>query len=280
MAPIALVTGSSQGIGKATALHLAREGYDIVLTARHADRLSEAAQEIEAMGRRAVPIPADMRDMNDVHSLVHQAIGHFGYLDLLVNNAGIYSAGPVDGYSLEDWHDVLDLNLWGYIHAIHAVLPYMLQRGQGMIVNISSISGQVPVPYLVPYTTSKFAVHGMTEALRTELAPKGIHVCGIYPNLIHSDFMERAKFVGPDAAGRREQLEAVLKAPVVEKPEDVARAIVDAVKHRKAEVMVGSAQLSKAAYKVIPGPMQWMFRQAFKERGKDEQRQPEGIVGQ
>lgn len=118
----------------------------------------------------------------------------------------------------------------------------------------------------MPYSTSKFAVTGLTESLHAELAPKGIHVCGIYPNLIKSSLMERAIFRGiddEDAQARREQLNMVLKVPVVEKPEDVAKAIWDAVKHKKAEVVVGSANLSQASYRLFPGLMQWVFRKTF-----------------
>ncbi|HCF30673.1 MAG TPA: oxidoreductase [Cyanobacteria bacterium UBA11049] len=269
MAPTVLITGASQGIGKATALLFANKGYDLVLAARQSDRLEATGEEIRNLGRQALTVPTDVRDAQQVKTLVDKALQHYGAIDVLINNAGIYASGSIENFSLDDWHKVIDLNLWGYIHTINALLPHMIERGTGTIVNLSSIGGKVPVPYLAPYNTSKFAVTGLTEAMHSELKPKGIHVCGIYPNLINSNFMERALFRGKDAedaGARRKQLEQVLSVPVVEKPEDVAKAIWEGVKHQRAEVMVGSANMSKAAYNLIPGPMQWLFRQGFKQK--------------
>ncbi|MBD2101883.1 SDR family oxidoreductase [Leptolyngbya sp. FACHB-261] len=268
MTSTVLITGASQGIGKATALLFARKGYNLVLAARHADPLATVSQEIEALGRAALTVPTDVTDPNQVAALVQKSLDHYGSIDVLINNAGLYISGPVHQFSLEDWHRALDLNVWGYIHTIQALLPHFIERGKGTIVNLSSIGGKVPVPYLVPYCTSKFAVAGLTQSLHSELEPKGIHVAGIYPNLIKSDFMQRAIFRGEDeqdAKDRREQLEQVLSVPVVEKPEDVAKAIWDAVENKRAEVLVGSANMSKASYQLFPGFMQWLFRQTFKK---------------
>ena len=269
MAPTVLITGASQGIGKATALLFANKGYDLVLAARQSDRLEAAGEEIKNLGRQALTVPTDVRDPQQVKTLVDKALEHYGAIDVLINNAGIYASGSIENFSLDDWHQLIDLNLWGYIHTINALLPHMIERGTGTIVNLSSIGGKVPVPYLAPYNTTKFAVTGLTEAMHSELKPKGIHVCGIYPNLINSNFMERALFRGKDAedaGARRKQLEQVLSVPVVEKPEDVAKAVWEGVKHQRAEVMVGSANMSQAAYNLIPGPMQWLFRQGFKQK--------------
>ncbi|MBW4574301.1 MAG: SDR family oxidoreductase [Aphanothece sp. CMT-3BRIN-NPC111] len=267
MAPIALITGASQGIGYSTALLFARKGYDLVLAARQPDRLSAVAQEVQALGRAALAVPTDVRDAEQVKALIHQALNHYGFIDVLINNAGIYISGPVEEFSLSDWHQAIDTNLWGYIHTIQALLPHFIARGSGTIVNVSSIGGKVPIPYLTPYSTSKFAVTGLTEALHSELLPKGIHVCGIYPNLIDSNFMERAIFRGKDerdTQARRDQVNQVLKVPVVEKPEDVAQAIWDGVEHKRDEVIVGSANLSVAANRAFPSLMQWVFRKTFK----------------
>ncbi len=117
-------------------------------------------------------------------------------IEVLINNAGIYASVPIESFTLNDWHQVIDTNLWGYIHTIQTLLPYFLKQGKGTIVNVSSMGGKVPTPYLVPYCTSKFAVTGLATALQAELHPKGIRVIGIYPNLIRSHLMERALFRG------------------------------------------------------------------------------------
>lgn len=198
MAPTVLITGSSQGIGRATASLFAQNGYNVVITARQRDRLEDFAQSLKAEGHSVLAVPADVKDPGQVEHLVREAIAHYGPIDVLVNNAGIYMSGPVEEFSLEDWHQGIDTNLWGYIHTIHALLPHFLERKSGTIVNLSSIAGKVPIPYLVPYTTTKFAVTGLTQALHSELSPKGIQVCGIYPNIIKSSFLERAIFRGKD----------------------------------------------------------------------------------
>lgn len=270
MAPTVLITGASQGIGKATALLFAQKGYNLVLAARRAEPLAGVEQEAQTFGCTVLSVPTDVSDADQVKTLVDKALDRYGAIDVLINNAGIYISGPAEHFSLADWHQVIDTNLWGYIHMIHALLPHFLERGSGTIVNLSSIGGKVPLPYLVPYSTSKFAVTGLTEALHSELKPKGIHVCGVYPNVIKSSLMERAIFRGKDeqdAQARRDQLDQVLSTPVIEKPEDVANVIWDAVKNQRSEVMVGSANVSKAAYGIFPGVMQWIFRQGLKQKG-------------
>ncbi|MGV0025883.1 SDR family NAD(P)-dependent oxidoreductase [Phormidesmis priestleyi] len=271
MASTVLITGASQGIGKAIALLFAQQGYNTVLASRTGDRLFALAQELKTSGHSALAVPTDVKDPQQVQNLVDQALAEYGSIDVLINNAGIYISGPADTFSLDDWHQAIDTNLWGYIHTIHALLPHMLEQKNGMIVNIGSIGGKVPLPYLVPYSTSKFAVTGLTQSLQSELSPKGITVCGIYPNIIKSDFMERAIFRGKDAtdaSDRRQQVEQVLSVPVVEKPEDVAKAVWDGVKHKRTEVVVGSASPTMVSNRLFPDLMQWVMRRTFKN--KDE----------
>jgi len=266
MTSTVLITGASQGIGRETALLFARKGYDVVLAARQISRLEAVAQEVQALGQTALAVSTDVKDPEQVQNLVQKALAQFSAIDVLVNNAGIYISGPVEEFSLEDWHQAIDTNLWGYIHTIQALLPHFLERGTGTIVNVSSIGGKMPVPYLVPYSTSKFAVTGLTEALHSELGPKGIQVSGIYPNLIQTNFLERAIFRGKDSQdqqARRQQVEKILQVPLVEKPQDVAQAIWEAVAHNRAEVVVGSAKVSTTAHQLFPSLMQWVTRNVF-----------------
>ncbi|WP_416674526.1 SDR family NAD(P)-dependent oxidoreductase [Egbenema bharatensis] len=269
MASTVLITGASQGIGKSTALLFARQGYNIVLAARNADHLNQVGQEITDLGGSALAIPTDVRQFEQVNHLVESALDQYGSIDVLINNAGIYISGPVAQFSLEDWHQAIDTNLWGYIHTIHALIPHWVTRGRGTIVNVGSIGGKVAIPYLTPYTTSKFAVTGLTEALRTELEPKGIHVCGVYPNLIKSSFLERAIFRGineQDVHDRRQQVKQILAVPTIEEPDDVARSIWRAVKNQEDEVLVGSAKLSATTHSFFPGLMQWVLKHIFKNK--------------
>lgn len=269
MEPTVLITGASQGIGKATAFLFAQNGYRVVLAARQNDRLQSVAHELREASYPAIAIPADVRDPNQVQMLVEKAIDAYSAIDVLVNNAGIYISGPVEEFTLDDWHQAIDTNLWGYIHMVHALLPHFLTRRSGAIVNVCSVGGKVPLPYLAPYTTSKFAITGLTEALHTELSPKGIHVGGVYPNIIKTNFLERAIFRGKspeDTQSRRRQVEEILEVPIVEKPEDVARAIWETVQEKKTNVVVGSANMSVASHSLFPGVMQWIFRKTFQHK--------------
>jgi NAD(P)-dependent dehydrogenase (short-subunit alcohol dehydrogenase family) len=270
MTQVVLITGASQGIGKATALELAQQGYDLVLAARKLDRLEEAAEEVRALGRRALAISTDVRDPKQVDELVRRAIEHFGRIDILVNNAGIFYLGPVESASLEDWQQIIQTNLWGYIYTIHALLPHFLERHSGMIVNISSIGGLNAIPYQVPYTTSKYAITGLTKSLRAELAPKGIQVCGIYPSFISTQLQERALFRGGSAKTADDRYELVnrsLQSPFLEKPEDVARAVVKAIRHPQKDIQVGTAKIWTTVFHLAPQLIQPLVRRVF---GMDE----------
>lgn len=266
MASTVIITGASQGIGKATALLFASKGYDVVLAARQTERLEALGKEVRLLGRQAIAISTDVKNPDQVNNLVQRALAEFSNIDVLINNAGIYAIGAVEQFSLHDWHQIIDTNLWGYIHAIQAILPHFLERGQGTIVNVGSIGSKVPIPYQVPYIASKYAITGLTESLHSELKPKGIQVSGIYPNLIKSNLLERAIVRGKDqqeVKARYDLVEKALNTPVPDQPEDVAKAIWDAVEHQRSEVMVASAKASKAAYQLFPGLMQEIFRRTF-----------------
>ncbi|SRR5579883_577067 len=136
MNPTVIITGASQGIGKATALKFAHHGYNVVLAARESDRLEAAASEVRALGREVLAISTDVKDPKQVDELIKKAIAHFDKIDILINNAGIFAFGPVEEFSLNDWQQVINTNLWGYIHTINALLPYFLKQGNGKIVKV------------------------------------------------------------------------------------------------------------------------------------------------
>ena len=267
---VALVTGGSEGIGKAIASRLAKENYHVVIAARDAAKLTETASELKArFATPVVPMPTDVRDPQQVQGLVKQIIADFGRLDVLVNNAGLYSTGPTEAFSLEEWHKVIDTNLWGYIHTIHAVLPYFVSQKAGAIVNICSVAGKLPMPYHALYTTSKFAISGLSQSLSAELSPKGIQVCAIYPNIIQTDFPEKAVLRGKnseDEQARYRQLEQTLSVPFIEKPDDVASAVWHALENNESEHILGSAKLMSGLNAVLPQLTQRMVRLIFRNK--------------
>ena len=259
-----LITGASQGIGRATACLFAENGYDVVLAARNAERLNRVAEEIRAKGREALAVPTDVSQVEQVNVLIEKALDAFGSIDVLVNNAGICMNGEMAQTTLEDWRQIIDINLWGYIYTLHALLPQFLERRAGTIINVGSFGGKVPLPKMTAYCTSKFAVTGLTETLRLELEPKGIHVCAVHPSVTNSDFLERTIFRGEEASQQREQMSSLLSSPVASQSEDVAKVILKMVKHPQSEVVVGSAAVPTAAYRLAPGLTEWLMQQTTK----------------
>ena len=262
----AIITGASQGIGRATAFLLADRGYNVVLAARQSDRLEAVALDLRARGREALAIPTDVTDWEQVKALVEKALNVYDKIDVLVNNAGICMTAPMAQTSLEDWQKILNVNLWGYIYPIHALLPHFLERKTGTIVNVGSFGGKMPLPNMSAYCTSKYAVTGLTETLRLELEPKGIQVCGVHPSVTNSDFLERAVFRGEeesDVQRARQQLGSLLGNPLVSQPEDVARAILNVMQHPQAEVVVGSGALATTVHRLAPGLSKWLMQRSI-----------------
>ncbi len=255
-----LITGASQGSGRATALLFAQKGWNVTLTARGGDRLETVAQEIQSIGRKALAVPADVGDAEQVASLVEQSLNTFGKIDALINNAGICLTGSVVNTTLDDWRQILDTNLWGCIHTVHAVLPSMLEQGQGTIVNVGSFGGKMPLPQMTAYCTSKYALTGFTESLRLELQAQGIHVGIVHPGIIDSDFMERALFRGAsekEADGLRQQMAENLGANWVSQPKDIAEAVVKMVDKQQAETVVGPLGIATELNRLFPQLTQW-----------------------
>ena len=263
MPATALITGASQGIGKATALLFAEKGYDLIINARTKETLEAVAEEIRALGRQVLAVSSDTSDRMAMESLIEQGIERFGQINVLVNNAGVCMSAPMSETTIEDWERIINVNLWGYIYTINALLPHFIDRQQGNIINVGSFGGKVPLPKMTAYCTSKFAITGLTETLRLELEPQGIHVSGVHPSVTNSDFMERAVFKDRDPQekeNRRKSMAQMLSSPLSSQPEDVAKAIWNAVKHPQAEIVVGSAKAPAFLNRLFPGITQGMMQ--------------------
>ena len=196
---VALVTGGSRGLGFLLARELARQGCRLVICARDAAELDRARRALEADGADVVAIPCDVADQADVERLVERAAYHHGRVDILINNAGIIQVGPVSTMTPADFEQAMGVMFWGVLYPTLAVLPGMRARGQGRILNITSIGGKVAVPHLAPYSAAKFAAVGLSEGLRAELAREGITVTTIAPGL-----MRTGSYVNAFFKGRRE----------------------------------------------------------------------------
>ena len=184
------MTGASAGIGKATAVRLARDGDALVLCARRQDKLDAVAAEVRAGGGQAAPLVADVTRFDDMERLVRLAVDRFGRLDVMMCNAGFGVAGAIDEIPLDTMRELMDVNFMGTYHAARAALPVFRRQGSGHIVIVSSIVGKRGVPYMGGYAASKFAQVGMAECLRSEVAGSRIHVTVVYPVSTDTEFFE------------------------------------------------------------------------------------------
>ena len=184
---IALITGSSRGLGLALAEQFARAGARVVLTARDADELESARARLLTRGairpQDLLMLPCDVRENEQVLALAERIEREWGPIEILVNNAGVISVGPVESQPLSAYVDAIRSNYLSMVQTTLAVLPSMLARRDGSIVNIASIGGKVAIPHLLPYSGSKFAAVGFSEGLHAEVAAKGVRVTTVTPGL-------------------------------------------------------------------------------------------------
>jgi NADP-dependent 3-hydroxy acid dehydrogenase YdfG len=219
---VVAITGASSGIGRATALLLAAKGAKVVLGARRTDKLQELAEQIVAVGGEAAYAPTDVKQRADLASLVQLACERFGKLDVLVNNAGIGPISPLDELRVDDWDDMIDVNVKGLLYGIAAALPVFRQQEFGHFVNIASTAGLRITPTMAVYAASKFAVRAISEGLRQEAGEK-LRVTVVSPGFVHTDFADS-------------MTNSEIKAQIVEtrdkmaiSPDAIARAIAFAI---------------------------------------------------
>ena len=190
---IVAITGASAGIGRATALKLARDGASVAICARRADRLDQVAEEIRATvppGRPVLPVVADVTREQDMSAFVRQTVGQFGRLDVMICNAGFGIAGTIDAITPDQMRKLIDVNYFGTYYAARAALPVFRQQGSGHLIIVSSIVGKRGVPYMGAYAATKFAQVGMAECLRSELVGSDIHVSVVFPVSTDSEFFD------------------------------------------------------------------------------------------
>jgi NADP-dependent 3-hydroxy acid dehydrogenase YdfG len=187
---VVAITGASAGIGRATALRLARDGAAVVACARRADRLEQLRGEIEAAGGQALIIVADVTREGDMSDLVARAVERFGRLDVMMCNAGFAVYGAIDDITPDQMRKLVDINYFGTYYAARAALPVFRRQGAGHLMIVSSIVGRRGVPFMGAYSATKFAQVGLAECLRAEVEGSGIHVSVVYPVSTDTEFMD------------------------------------------------------------------------------------------
>ncbi len=217
---VAIVTGASRGIGRCTALALAAQGADLVVSARNLEPLQTLVAEIEAMGRKALAVTADAASTGDAEKLIAAAVETFGQVDILVNNAGITRDGLLLRMKDEDWDAVLDTNLKGAFVLIRATAKLMSKQRSGRIINISSVVGEMGNPGQANYCASKAGLIGLTKSVARELAKRNVTVNAITPGFIETDMTSNL----PEKA--RQELTAQIPLGRLGESEDIAQAVV------------------------------------------------------
>ncbi len=190
MRKIALITGATSGIGKATAQTLASNGYDLIITGRRNDLLNTVAETIKSeTGAQVITLSFDVRDLNQVEIAIDSLLGKWADIDLLVNNAGLaVGIEPVHEGVIDDWERMIDTNIKGLLYISRKISPRMVARKAGHIINISSVAGHEIYPNGAAYCGSKHAVKAITKSMRMDLLPYGIKVSSVSPGMVDTEF--------------------------------------------------------------------------------------------
>ncbi|HEY0003202.1 MAG TPA: SDR family NAD(P)-dependent oxidoreductase [Pyrinomonadaceae bacterium] len=251
---VVLITGGSRGLGLVLAREMAEQGASLAICARDVDELERARADLLRRGARVVAVPCDVTDREQVREMIDVVTEHFGRIDVLVNNAGVIQVGPVEVMTLEDYEQAMNVHFWGPLYTTLAVLPQMRRRREGRIVNISSIGGKISVPHLLPYSASKFALVGLSEGLRAELAKDRIVVTTVCPGLMRTGSPRNANFKGQHRA-EYAWFSISDSLPVTAmQAERAARQIVEACRRGDAEIVLSvQAQLAVRFHGLFPG---------------------------
>jgi NADP-dependent 3-hydroxy acid dehydrogenase YdfG len=197
---IVVVTGASSGLGEATARLLSAQGATVVLGARRADRLQSLAKDIEARGGKALAVATDVTQPEQVKALVDSAVRTYGRIDVMINNAGLMPQAPLERLKVDEWNQMIDVNIKGVLHGIAAALPHMQRQKAGHFINVSSVAGHRVGPGFAVYAATKYAVRALSEGLRQEVKPYNIRTTVISPGAVATELPNSV--TDPDASKR------------------------------------------------------------------------------
>jgi NAD(P)-dependent dehydrogenase (short-subunit alcohol dehydrogenase family) len=261
----ALVTGSGSGIGRETALALARRGADLVICDVNEAGLEETRRDIEALGRKTISRPVDVAERDEMRAFAEAVHTEIPAVDILVNNAGVAVGGAFVDTPLDDWNWIVGINLMGVVHGCHFFVPRMIERGAGgHVVNIASMASYVAAGGMSAYNTTKFGVRGFSEALRVELAMHGIGVTVVCPGVINTPIVERMRLRGPGDTEENRQRGIDFFERRNYPPSRVAAGILDAIRKNKAVAPIApEARLFWYLVRFFPGLVRRISRKIF-----------------
>jgi NAD(P)-dependent dehydrogenase (short-subunit alcohol dehydrogenase family) len=249
----AIITGGSRGLGLLIARELGREGARVTIAARDSGELERAREDLATRGVDVAIAACDVTRRDDAERLIAATVERTGSVDVLINNAGVIQVGPLEHMQLTDFEEAMAVHFWGPLYTMLAAIPVMRRQGGGRIVNVSSIGGKIGVPHLVPYCASKFALVGLSDSVRGEVAKDGIHVTTVCPGLMRTGSPFNAWFKGRH---RDEFTWFAISDSVPVASIAAARAaaqIVDACRHAEAELVITwPAKLAVVANALLP----------------------------
>jgi short-subunit dehydrogenase len=250
---VIVITGASSGLGRGAALELAKQGGHLILAARRGDLLEELAQEClnqpSSRGTKAFAVPTDVTKVEEVEKLMLAALGHFGYIDVWINCAGVGALGRFDEIPLGDHFKVIDTVLKGVMTGSYVAMQQFRAQGHGTLINVASLLGKVPAPLYSSYVAAKHGVVGLSASIREELVmdklDKIIHVCTLMPPAMNTPFFDHcANYMGKQPA----------PIPPVYEPERVVEKLVHLCTHPEDESTVGvRGNMAKLAHQIAPG---------------------------
>jgi short-subunit dehydrogenase len=250
---VVLITGASRGLGLVLAREFAKHGARIAICARDQSELEHVVDEFAWMGENFLAVTCDVTVRENVETMAMQVETLLGPVDVLVNNAGTIIVGPIENQSIDTFEDAMNTNFWGPLYATFAVMAAMKQRKQGRIVNIASLGGKIAVPHLLPYSASKFALVGLSEGLRMELAKDNIRVTTVCPGLMRTGSPRNADFTGQNEKEYSWFTVSDSMPGVSISAEAAAKKIVDAAIHGDPELMLGAtAKFAAAMQSLMP----------------------------
>lgn len=231
---VAVVTGAASGIGRATAVALAKQGCDLAICDVNEAGLAETAELVRATGRRACTHLVDVSDKARMQRYASEVFAEYGKVNIVVNNAGVTVTAPFDEHSLEDFEWIVGINFWGVVYGCKFFLPYLKQQDEAHIVNISSVFGLVGVPLQTSYCATKFAVRGFSEALWVELKSLGIGVTSIHPGGVRTNIAKSARATNEEA--KQQGVDLIERISIT--PDKCAAQIIHAIKKNKQRQLV------------------------------------------
>lgn len=265
---VVVITGASSGIGRASAVAFAKRGCHLVLAARREDELEVTARQCRAQGGTALVVVTDVTREADVQSLARTAIRELGRIDVWVNNAGVTLFARLAEGPFEEHRQVLETNVCGAMHGARAVLPHFEERGRGVLINVGSVLSLVGQPFVPSYVISKFAIRGLTEALRAEVAERypDVHVCSLLPYAVDTPHFD---------AGANLRHRHARPVQPTQPPERVARAMVSLAERPRRQLLVPRyTALGVLAHAIAPRTMERLLVRILRRWHFDGETQP------